>query len=324
MNENVVQMPSKLDRLADKFRGLLDKETTNHEEWIELQMDICLTLAEMRRELPANIKFGQWCEANGFGESRLDHVTRARAIEMAREPDALRQCLNETGLKSLRRIYLQDWPRFSTCAKTTPVEPKKRGRPKTKVTREMVEEIHRRIECGGPIREMDLMKMFGVGEKTIERATVQAWVEHEMRPAAAAPLSPTEMPRNMRAEYDAAVRAARKEIRDEEQSKAAEAFRAKETALHEQYDLFVKRYSERLAVADKLLNNYAGIMNEEEYKTILHCLHPDSRMRDATKAFQIFMGKKPLLVKLPPRPFSGPPLPQTAADLLRQRKVKRG
>jgi hypothetical protein len=320
MDENVVQMPSLLDRLAVRLKGLLVKEAVNRQEWIDIQMDTCLTLAEMRSQFPANNLFGKWCEINGFGESVLDTKTRANAIKMGKEPEALRKCLSATELKSIRRIYVQDWPRYGTGAKTDKTVGKKRGR-KTSAVCAAVRET---VESGEPLNQNTWAERLGVS-----RLTVQLAMQHELgrvegreeaQKIVVEPLNPAEMTPSMRDRYDAAVRAMRREIRQEEQAKAAALFHAKEEELHTQYDLYVKRHGERLAVADKLLANYAGIMSEKEFNTILYCLHPDSRMRDATEAFQIFNEKKSMLVK--PMVYSGPPLPRTAADLLRQRKGK--
>ena len=116
--DNVLHMPSLLERLADKLRGLLARDATNRQEWVEIQMGKCLTLAEMRGQIPPNIEFGRWCDENGFGKDVLKHHTRAAAIEMGREPEALRACLEATQRRSLLHIYKNEFPRFTHVCKT--------------------------------------------------------------------------------------------------------------------------------------------------------------------------------------------------------------
>ncbi len=323
MEENVVQMPSVLDRLAGKLKILLSREANNRQEWIDIQMDKCLILTEMRGQFSANIAFGRWCDENGFDKTVINHQTRAAAIEMGKNPEALRACLEATKSSSLEQIYLKEFDRFTDTRKTT--KPKKRGRRPTKEPREMVNEVRRRLDAGQPMNKAELGRTFGLGKNTVERAMLEAQVESELRtepaPSPVEPLKPAEMSSSMRERYEAALRTMRKEIRAEERAAAEKAFQAQRDELHKRYDLYIKQHAGRLAVADKLLNNYAGILTEQEFNTIRNCLHPDSRMRDATEAFQIFNEKKPMLVKVVA--YSGPPLPQTAADLLRQRKNKR-
>src|SRR4051812_22596306 len=70
-------------------------------------------------ELKADIAFSRWCEDNGFGADVLDHRTRAAAIAMGREPEALCECLNATDRQSLRYIYENEFSRFTCAGKPT-------------------------------------------------------------------------------------------------------------------------------------------------------------------------------------------------------------
>ena len=116
--ENVVQLPSLLDRSASKLTNYLSQEAANRQEWIAIQEGICLTLVEARDQFPADIEFGQWCEGNGLGKDVLDYNTRALAIDMGRYPNELRKCLEDTNRRSLRTIAENDLPEVSQCCET--------------------------------------------------------------------------------------------------------------------------------------------------------------------------------------------------------------
>src|SRR5207342_742210 len=45
----------------------------------------------------------------------------------------------------------------------------------------------------------------------------------------------------------------------------------------ERLELILTDYNRRLAEADKVLNRHKGIFTSAQYRTILACLHPDSR-----------------------------------------------
>src|SRR5262245_57965602 len=107
--ENVVQLPTLLERLADRRRAYLNRDDKNRKDWLEMQEGICLTLAEARGQFPANIEFGQWCNDNAFGENILNSDDRAAAIDMGRDPTALRACLEATDRRSLQMIYRHEF-----------------------------------------------------------------------------------------------------------------------------------------------------------------------------------------------------------------------
>jgi len=311
--DNVHYMPSPLERLADKLRGLLKKDATNRQEWIEIQMCKCLTLAEMREAIPGNIEFGRWCDENGFGNEVLKHQTRAAAVEMGCEPAALRACLEATQRRSLREIFRLEFQRFTSAGKTTRKKP---GRRKTKVTQEMVDEVHNRLERGAPVREPQLMKMFHAGEKTIERAILQAHVEREMRqaPPLIEPLPPSQMAPTMQQRYETQLRAAEKKLRQELKEEIT-------AEMSKVYDGYVRFQNTRVAKADRILASHKGVMSRAVFRQIKACLHPDHcTFAYAAEALRRFTELEDVLVKPDEPALSGERLPQTAAELMAWRK----
>ena len=87
--ENVVQLPSPLDRSASKLTNYLSQEAANRQEWIAIQEGIRLTLVEARDQFPADIELGSGAKATASGKDVLDYNTRALAIDMGRYPERI-------------------------------------------------------------------------------------------------------------------------------------------------------------------------------------------------------------------------------------------
>ena len=134
MDENVVQMPTLLDRLWGKLKVCLTQEATNRTEWIAIQETKCATLVEIRDQFAADIAFGQACKDNGFGDDVLNPNERAAIIVMGRDPKVLSVCLKATTRTSLLTIYREEFGRFVSVSKptsrrTTPAKPATTLRP---------------------------------------------------------------------------------------------------------------------------------------------------------------------------------------------------
>jgi len=315
--DNILHMPSPLERLADKLRGFLSKDAANRQEWIEIQEGKCLTLAEMRDQFPADIEFGHWCDENGFGKEVVDHRTRAAAITMGRQPEALRECLEVTERKSLEAICRFEFRRFTNVRKpkSRSAEPKPRGRRPTKVPPAMVEEALRRLNAGEPINKSQLGEMFDLGKNTVERAIVEAQTEFKLRTSPeVAPLPPPDMSATMQQRYDAQLALAKKRLREE--------LKIEVTAeVHKIYDGYIKYYNERIVRAEQIIASHRGIMDRAMFRKIKASLHPDhSTFQHAAEALRLFSELEDVLVKPETPALKGPPLPQTAVELMAQRK----
>jgi hypothetical protein len=303
--ENVVHLPTPLERLAVSIRNNLKRDAANYSEWLEIQESICLELAEARGRFKANIAFGQWCEDNGFGESVLDHRTRAAAVAMGREPEALCECLNATTYRSLRRIFEHDWPRFTTCGKT----PRKRtSKPTSNPSPEFekAKAAYEAIEARGePITEAAIRAEAGVSSTPVRR--VLAYKEAE---AGLDPLSPADMRATERKRFDIAISKARAQIREE-----------LKVEVYKELDVFVRDVKDRADRADKILAGFNGVISREAYRKIKACLHPDhNTFTHAAEALRLFSELEVVLVKSDDPVFSGPPLPTTAAELMARRR----
>lgn len=306
-DENVVQLPTLLERLADRLRNYLTRDAQNRAEWIEIQEGICLTLAEARGQFLPDIEFGQWCETNGFGAAKLNHQTRAAAIAMGRDPQALRACLEETDRVSLHTIHQFDFPRFTNGCKPAasrrkPKLPLNRTSPEFKKAEDAYDALAAR---GEPFTAQDIAKAAGTSDTPVRR--VLAFKQAE---AAFEPLSPSEMHKTMLKRYELAIKKARAEIREELK---AEVFK--------ELDVFVRHVKERSDRADRILANYKGQMSRETFRKIKACLHPDhNTFKFAAEALQAFSELEVVLVKPDDPTYDGPPLPTTAAELMARRR----
>lgn len=317
MIDNVVSMPPRLERLAAKLKGYLNRDSANRPDWIEIQMGICATLVEARDEFPDNIGFGQWCDANGFGESVISRNIRSAAIAMGREPEALRQCLEATERRSLETIHKFEFIRFQNILKTTDGKPapgrkhQDRETPQMEAARAAVREA---VAAGNAVRSKEIAAELGISSSTVERAALRERARLEgLREVK--PLDPAEMTPSMRERFDATLRAALKRQKEEVRAEV----RAELYADFEEYDL--KHYRKKCEDAERILASHKGMISRKEYRIILGALHPDhNSFSQARDAFDIFKALETVLVKPDAPVLRGPPLPTTVEELRAGRK----
>jgi hypothetical protein len=315
--ENVVQLPTLLERLASKLKTCLTQEAANRQEWIAIQEAKCATLVEIRGQFTANIEFGEWCEDNGFGKDVLNPETRAAAIAMGRHPKELRECLEATRRRSLDTIHRLEFDRFCNITKTTRREQNQTKKPDLphNITEDQAEEIiHRHFERGETLLDIthdlispDAKRQSLAVEKIV---AIERGRRHGMSEQLDPPLDPADMRQNMRNRYEATLRKARKELREEITAE-----------INGVYDVYVRRLNERHTWAERIIASHKGVISKEAYRKVKACLHPDhNSFKFAAEALQIFSELEPLLVK-PDEPIpAGPPLPTTAAELMARRR----
>lgn len=309
--ENVVQLPTRLERLARDLNAYLQRDDSNRADWIEIQEGICLTLAEARSDFTADVEFGQWCSHNGFGEDALDYQTRAAAIKMGRNPGALRACLEATERQSLRTICLREFNRFDNGVKPTT----RRKQPRLDLSRpspefEKAKVAYDEIKASGEtVTVAKVAKLAGVSNTPARIAVAFKQGTEEPRP-----LRPDEMSGSMTKRYEAAVKKARAEIREE-----------LKIEVFKELDVLVQHAKERSERADRILASHQGVMTRDAFRKIRACLHPDhNTFALAGDALQIFSELEDLLVKADEPIGAGPPLPTTAAELMARRHKYQG
>lgn len=314
---NVTHFPEPLERLAkliprdiERCKMAVKKTEEGRREWIEAAYDLCVHLAAAKAARPALIEFGQWCNDNGFGEEIINRNTRAAAIAMAEQPEALRKCLEETIRRSLDTIHKFDFGRFHNVMKTS--KPPRKHKPRTEdKQRETAEAIRPLIEAGGSINRGEIAEQLGVSEATVQRAVQRERGRLEGLEEQP-PIDPADMRDIMRKRYDAAVKAARKEIRAEIEAEIAT-----------EYFRMVDDHRRKVERAERIIASHKGVFSREEFRKIKACLHPDhNSFAFAADAMHIFSEQEGVLVKPEPPPaMSGPgALPRTVEELLARRR----
>lgn len=310
--DNVHPLPTRIDRLVRAIQNDLERQATGDRDWIEASYDLCLHLVELRDQFTADVEFGRACEANGFGGSVLNHQTRAAAIAMGREPEALRACLEATKRRSLHVIHSQEFSRFTNVCK--PTRPRGEKPRPAKREKHALDVYDRLTGEGRTFDRQDLAREAGVSLGTAARAYTRREMEESVRPVE--PLDPVTASPSARERMEAWQRAERKRLRAEIEREVHEVFE-KEFKERSVYIL------ERAAWAEKTLNRYDGLMSKRDYLTIVKCLHPDTTADDGLRAeaFRLFTKHQNILIK-PELRSSGPPLPETLSELLARRRTK--
>lgn len=305
--DNVHPLPTRIDRLVKQIQQDLERQKTGDRDWIEGSYDLCLHLVELREQFAANIEFGHACETNGFGKDVLNYDTRAAAIDMGREPGALRLCLEATERRALLQIYRHEWGRFRQVSKTE--RPRTRKPPRAKKEEHAAEVYDRLTAEGRSFTRQDLADEAGVSNGTAAR------VFFKKEQVVVQPLDPATATAPVRQRMEAWTRAERKRLRLEIEAEM------RVTYAHHEEDWF-KHIWERVSWAEKILNRYDGLMPKEDYLIIVKCLHPDTTADDKLRAtaFRLFTKHKDILIK-PELKLSGPPLP-SLGELLARRRTK--
>lgn len=307
-DENIVQLPTLLERLATRMTGLLKQEAANRTEWIEIQEGICLTLAEARDQFPWNTAFGKWCEDNGFGADVINENDRAAAIEMGRDPVALLKCLQVTERFSLQMICRHEFQKFS-LGSATKTKTKRQAKLDTNKPspqfEKAIDAIEELLAEGAEVTAKAVRERAGVSDTPVRIAMAHKRAEAEL-----APLTRAEMSKLMERRFDLAVRQARAEIRAELKAE-----------VYADCEVFWQHIKERSARADRILDNFKGVISRENFRRIKACLHPDhNKFAFAAEAFQVFSELEDRLVKPDPAPSGTPPLPATVAELMAMRR----
>src|SRR5262249_28954825 len=67
MTDNIIQMPTPMNVLADRIRNALERAERSRIEWVEATLDLATTLKEARERFPSNEAFAHW-----LVDSKLD------------------------------------------------------------------------------------------------------------------------------------------------------------------------------------------------------------------------------------------------------------
>jgi hypothetical protein len=232
---------------------------------------------------------------------------------MGREINIARQVLQATELRSLQRIEAREF-RLVSSNKTTK-KPKK-SRP----TPELEKALHaydRRKLAGEELTYEAIQAEAGVSSTPVRRAFAMREAKQQIDQTDTIVLS-----MSAQEKFDAKVRALRKNLDFEVETKAREETRKRLDEWH------IPNYLKLLHEVEKMLQYKRGIMSRAEYRKILRCVHPDTggHVSEANRneAFRLFTQYEAKLVddNEEARLKRVSTLPQTVEELLARKRQK--
>ena len=102
--DNVVKMPDRLERRAQKIEAAMTRRENGDTEWIEGTIELAVELAGARADHgDDDRKFGVWLKGR-FGNNQLPHQDRSILIKWGKDPGRMRVMLEKTENRSIQRI----------------------------------------------------------------------------------------------------------------------------------------------------------------------------------------------------------------------------
>src|SRR5262245_14300904 len=121
MIDNIIQMPTPMNVLADRIRNALERAERSRIEWIEATLDLATTLKEARDRFPSNEAFAHWLVDSKLDADIIGHQTRAALINMAADLALARIVLQKTKRNSWQLIWQEEMkPRLTSASKMVP------------------------------------------------------------------------------------------------------------------------------------------------------------------------------------------------------------
>jgi hypothetical protein len=102
-DDNVVKIPDRLERRAQKIEAALRRRGNAKTEWKEATLDLAIELAGARADLPSDQAFGKWCD-DRFRNATIPKDERAILIRWGNDPDQARAILEKTDSQSIQMI----------------------------------------------------------------------------------------------------------------------------------------------------------------------------------------------------------------------------
>jgi len=301
-DENVVQLPTLLERLADKLRADVALADQGQKQWIEATLAMAQHLREAREVFGEDDRaFGAWLKRE---QIQIERDDRQALINFGENMAKFRKILSDdrAGLRpnTLWQKNKSSYEKF--------VRPKSAKQPPS-IQFEKCKDAYADLKLEGITPTVEAVaKRAGTSDTPARIAVAFMHGTEEARPL-------TDDERKLRGaafekRYEATLKKARAEIRDE--------LRAE---VYKELDVFVRHVKERAERADRILAGFKGHMSKETFRKIRACLHPDhNTFKFAAEALQAFSELEAVLVKPDDPVYAGPPLPTTAAELMARRR----
>jgi hypothetical protein len=101
--DNVLKMPDRLERRAQKIEAAMKRRENGDKEWIEGTLELAVELAGARAELQADQAFGKWCGSR-FGTNVIPRDERAILVQWGQNPEQTRLMLEKAESHSIQMI----------------------------------------------------------------------------------------------------------------------------------------------------------------------------------------------------------------------------
>ena len=284
-DDNIVKLPDTLERRALKIEAAIERQGKHDAGWVDATLELAVELAAAREDLASNQAFSKWCEGRLHNIMKTPNE-RAILIQWGKDPVQARILLEKRETNSIQMIHRG----FRNPAKTppppTPAAPLPGSTPAREVAKATIR-AHKEIHGVFP-SVIEAQKETGKSRIVVEPALASVIAE-----SSAAPPSPA-FTKAQEYHIEAQVKARLYE-RDRERAKQ---FDARVTAENKrQIDILfpdLEKLRKEAAINEQYyreMTSKLAIFTEEEYRTILFCLHPDNvaskeKRETAFKAFQ--------------------------------------
>lgn len=332
--DNVVQMPTRTDPVADEIRSHIEGMKNAECDWREHAIALCVCVAAAKARYPKTKDFGVWWDAQGFD---MNSDTRAALVAMGQEMDKAREVLAVTDRRSIERVYRHEFqvrhaPKSPKAAKKSAPKPEDGITENNKVA-DIADTLLADLEDGTPFPPAEEIKIrFSCGIKTASNGLFTA--RYGLRIAKAAPAVVAGGAAPVADDLSADEKSKVERIVAREVKKKLDALqKGFQQAVQAEYKKLVAiahaNWKAKLDFADK----YASDVRREKYpltkkqfKELLFFTHPDRQegtLKDrAAEIFSIVKDKQDSLV-MPEPPVGGPEFPATPDDLAKMKKAKK-
>ena len=285
-NDNVVPLPSKLERLSKRIKKNMEIGHEIRAEWIESKIEIGCDLLEARIEFGKNDRaFHDWLTAERLGDSFLPKNDRAALIAMAVEPDRMRRVFESTDRWSPRYIYANEWD-VSLCRETSK-KPRRRA-PGVDKARDAVRTS---VQESGEAQTTEVAEALNLDPRTVQRAVLAERAYFEGVEDGKAIALKERLTKAQAHHIERLVKIEARRLAGELAEERAKLHAEIKATVDRQTQATIKYYNEQYEKSKleretyrKLINNHKSPLTLEEYRTIVMALHPDNSASEETRA----------------------------------------
>lgn len=277
-DDNVVKIPDRLERRAQKIEAALRRRDDAKTDWKEATLELAIELAGARSELPSDQVFGKWYDERFANASKPGEHERAILIRWGNAPEEARAILERTDSQSIQMIDR----RFRRS------EPAIIGERPT-VAKDEAKEIARayKAEHGHYPSRDRIIQAHRVASATADQALAEVRIEDRIAPQEITYTKAQEHHLEARLKILNQAREAEFEARVvQETKKRIDILFPKLERLEESAKINEKYYRERL---EKM-----AIFTEAEYRDILFCTHEANPSKETRERAFIALNAKKL------------------------------